>query len=259
MKTIKEISNLLLQTTDPEPWMKNLEDDHRTGVKTELQKWYRKYEKKMQLEQMLQEKINFDNSYKTYEETLIAGVDEAGRGPLAGPVVCAAVILPEEAPQLLGLNDSKKLSITERDRLSTIIKEIAISYSVHIQSAERIDVMNIYAATRESMEMAVNSLDTRPDIVLADAMKLQIACRTESIIKGDAQSLAIAAASIIAKTTRDNLMNELHEKYPMYNFRKNVGYGTEEHVEALRIHGPCEHHRKTFEPVKSIVDVGEPS
>lgn len=254
MKTIKEISKLLLQTTEPEPWMKNLEDDHRKGVKTELQKWYRNYEMKLRLEQMLKEKISFDNSYKTYEETLIAGVDEAGRGPLAGPVVCAAVILPEEAPQLLGLNDSKKLSVTERDRLSTIIKEIAISYSVHIQSAERIDAMNIYAATRESMEIAVNSLDTHPDIVLADAMKLQVTCRTESIIKGDAQSLAIAAASIIAKTTRDHLMNELHEKYPMYNFKKNVGYGTEEHVEALLLHGPCKHHRKTFEPVKSILE-----
>lgn len=254
MKTIKEISNLLQQTLIPEPWMKELEEDERAGVKTELQKWYRNYEKNLQLQQMLQEKISFDNSYKTFGEALVAGVDEAGRGPLAGPVVCAAVILPDEAPRLLGLNDSKKLSIQQRDRLASIIKEIAIGYSVHIQSAERIDEINIYAATRESMEKAVNTLTIRPDVVLVDAMKLQVDCRSESIIKGDAQSLAIAAASILAKTVRDQLMNRLHEDYPMYNFKKNVGYGTEEHVEALRLHGPCEHHRKTFEPVKSILE-----
>lgn len=254
MKTIKEISEQLQQMSNPEPWMKNLENDHRAGVKKELQKWYRNYEKKQKLEQLLQEKIDFDNSYRTYEGALVAGVDEAGRGPLAGPVVCAAVILPDEALQLLGLNDSKKLSVQERDRLSTIIKEVAISYSVHIQSAERIDEINIYAATRESMEKAVNTLATRPDTVLADAMKLQVGCRAESIIKGDAQSLAIAAASILAKTTRDQLMNQIHEEFPMYNFKKNVGYGTEEHVEALHLHGPCAHHRKTFEPVKSILE-----
>ncbi|HEX5564673.1 MAG TPA: ribonuclease HII [Sporosarcina sp.] len=254
MKTIKEISFRLQQTLNPEPWMKELEDDHRAGVKTELQRWYRNYEKKQKLEQMLREKINFDNSFKTTSQSLLAGVDEAGRGPLAGPVVCAAVILPDEAPQLLGLNDSKMISLQERNRFSTIIKEIAISYSIHIQAAEKIDEMNIYAATRQSMETAVNSLDILPHIVLADAMKLQVNCRTESIIKGDAQSLAIAAASILAKTTRDQLMNEIHEEFPMYNFKKNVGYGTGEHVEALRIHGPCEHHRKTFEPVKSILE-----
>ncbi|MCM3709959.1 ribonuclease HII [Sporosarcina luteola] len=254
MKTIKEIAEMLQQTSDPEPWMNKLEDDHRAGVKTELRKWYRNYEKKQQLEQMLQEKISFDNSFKTYDGALVAGVDEAGRGPLAGPVVCAAVILPEEATVLTGLNDSKKLSIQERDRLAAIIKEVAISYSVHIQSADRIDEMNIYAATRESMEKAVSALETRPEIVLADAMKLQVGCRSESIIKGDAQSLAIAAASILAKTTRDQLMNRIHEEFPMYNFNKNVGYGTADHVEALHLHGPCHHHRKTFEPVKSILE-----
>ncbi|WP_432359371.1 ribonuclease HII [Sporosarcina sp. UB5] len=254
MKTIKEISKLLQQTTHPEQWMTKLEDDHRAGVKKELQKWYRNYEKKQQLEQMLQEKIDFDASYKTFSGALVAGVDEAGRGPLAGPVVCAAVILPDEAPQLLGLNDSKKLSLLERDRLSTIIKEIAISYSVHIQSAERIDQLNIFAATRESMEIAVNNLNVKPNVVLVDAMKLQVDCETESIIKGDAQSLAIAAASILAKTTRDQLMDRLHEEFPMYNFKKNVGYGTEEHVNALHLYGPCKHHRKTFEPIKTILE-----
>ena len=254
MKTIKEISEMLKQTSNPEPWMKKLEEDHRSGVKNELQRWYRNYNKKQQLEEMLLEKINFDAMYKTAENTLVAGVDEAGRGPLAGPVVCATVILPNEAPQLLGLNDSKKLSVQERNRLASIIKEIAISYSIHIQSAERIDQINIYAATRESMEMAVTNLHIQPDIVLADAMKLQLSCRTVSIIKGDAQSLAIAAASILAKTTRDQLMDGLHEEFPMYNFKKNVGYGTEEHVAALRLYGPCKHHRKTFEPVKTILE-----
>ncbi|WP_347177871.1 ribonuclease HII [Sporosarcina thermotolerans] len=237
MKTIKEISERLKSTEIPQQWMKELETDHRIGVKTELERWYRKFEKKQQLKKMLQEKIDFDDSYKVADTELVAGVDEAGRGPLAGPVVCAAVILPDEVDCLLGLDDSKKTPKQERNRLASLIKEIAVSYSIHIQSAERIDSVNIYAATRESMETAVNNLSVYPSIVLADAMALKVNCRCESIIKGDAQSLAIAAASILAKTTRDDLMDELDTCYPMYQFKKNAGYGTPEHVEALRIHG----------------------
>ncbi|MDN4607481.1 ribonuclease HII [Sporosarcina highlanderae] len=254
MKTIKEISERLKSTELPERWMKELESDQRVGVKRELERWYRNFEKKQQLKKMLLDKIAFDGSYKISGEELVAGVDEAGRGPLAGPVVCAAVILPDNVDCLLGLDDSKKTSRQERNRLAGLIKQVAVSYSVHIQSAERIDAVNIYAATRESMETAVNNLSVYPSIVLADAMALKVNCRAESIIKGDAQSLAIAAASILAKTTRDDLMDELDACYPMYQFKKNAGYGTAEHVEALRIHGPCKHHRKTFEPVKSMLE-----
>lgn len=257
MKTIKEISKLLDSAEELEPWMEQLKIDERAGVRTELNRWHRRHEKKQRLLQMLQDKIEFDKNYKPFQGALLAGVDEAGRGPLAGPVVCAAVVLPEDTPGLLGLDDSKKLSKLERERLATVIKEVAISYSIHIQSAEQIDALNIYVATRESMEAAVNMLDSLPTIVLADAMKLRVECKTESIVKGDAKSLAIAAASVLAKTTRDNLLDELDVEFPMYNFKKNAGYGTPEHLEALYTYGPCEHHRKTFEPVKTILGRGE--
>ena len=257
MKTIKEIAQALHETTEPEHWMKQLEMDERAGVQKELARWNRNYEKRKKLQTVHEAKIAFDDRYKPFQPALLAGVDEAGRGPLAGPVVCAAVILPRDVSMLIGLDDSKKLAKSERERLALVIKRIAVSYSVHIQSAERIDSINIYAATRESMELAVGNLSTKPDIVLADAMTLKVDCASESIIQGDAQSLAIAAASILAKTTRDYLMDELDKEFPMYHFRKNAGYGTPAHLEALNSHGPCVHHRKTFEPVKSILERGD--
>ncbi|MBD7983512.1 ribonuclease HII [Sporosarcina sp. Sa2YVA2] len=256
MKTIKEIAQALSSTIEPEQWMKELEMDGRAGVQKELARWIRNYDKRKLLQSLHDSKIAFDNHYKPFSSTLLAGVDEAGRGPLAGPVVCAAVILPHDVSMLIGLDDSKQLSKPERERLAKLIKTIAVSYSVHIQPAERIDLINIYAATRESMELAVGNLSTKPDIVLADAMSLIVDCPCESIIKGDAKSLSIAAASILAKTTRDNLMEELDMDFPMYQFKKNAGYGTAVHLEALNTYGPCIHHRKTFEPVKSILGRG---
>lgn len=257
MKTIKEIAQALRSTAKPEQWMKELELDVRAGVQKELAHWYRNYDKRKLLQSLHDSKIAFDDRYKPFRSALLAGVDEAGRGPLAGPVVCAAVILPLDVSMLIGLDDSKQLSKPERERLAKLIKTIAVSYSVHIQPAERIDLINIYAATRESMELAVGNLSTRPDIVLADAMSLNVDCPCESIIKGDAKSLSIAAASILAKTTRDNLMEELDTDFPMYHFKKNAGYGTAVHIEVLNTHGPCIHHRKTFEPVKSILERGD--
>lgn len=257
MKTIKEIAQALSSTTEPEQWMKELEMDGRAGVQKELARWNRNYDKRKLLQSLHDSKMAFDDRYKPFRSALLAGVDEAGRGPLAGPVVCAAVILPSDVTMLIGLDDSKQLAKRERDRLAIVIKSIAVSYSVHIQPAERIDMINIYAATRESMELAVGNLATRPDVVLADAMALNVDCPCESIIKGDAKSLAIAAASILAKTTRDNLMDELDMDFPMYHFKKNAGYGTAVHLEALNNYGPCIHHRKTFEPVKSILERGD--
>ncbi|MBB4823949.1 ribonuclease HII [Sporosarcina luteola] len=256
MKTIKDITERLQNTEKPEPWMDELVSDSRTGVQNELKRWQRRYEKRLAKEQAYLEKKEFDASHLPFDGALLAGIDEAGRGPLAGPVVCAAVILPPETQILIGLDDSKKIPKLERNRLAKLIKQLAVSYSIHIQSPERIDELNIYSATKNSMETAVADLRTRPDIVLADAMPLHVSCKTVSVIKGDAKSLAIAAASILAKTTRDDLMEQWHAKYPIYNFKQNAGYGTEEHVEALRIHGPCEIHRKTFEPVKSVIERG---
>ena len=253
MKTIKEIVERLQTVNEPEAWMDELAQDARAGVKNALARWQRQYEKKKVVIEQHNAKEVFDRSFAPYEGAKVAGVDEAGRGPLAGPVVTAAVILPQEAPELLGLDDSKQISKVERERLAKEIRNVAIAYSIHIQSADQIDALNIYAATRVSMERAVKGLEIAPDFVIADAMALQIDYPTKSIIKGDAQSLAIAAASILAKTTRDALMDELHKEFPMYNFAKNAGYGTAEHVQALQVYGPCEHHRATFEPGKSML------
>ena len=174
-------------------------------------------------------------------------------GPLAGPVVTAAVILPDECPTLLGLDDSKQLSKTKRDFFADEIKRIAISYAVHIQPPEEIDRLNIYQATKQSMAAAASALDPAPAIILADAMQVDIGIPCESIIKGDAKSLAIAAASILAKTGRDAIMDAYAEEYPEYGFAQHSGYGTKMHLEALRIHGPTPIHRRTFEPVKGIL------
>lgn len=252
MKTIKEIVEMLRMAEEPGPWMDELSRDSRTGVKNAVARWWRQYDKKQVVVQAYMAKLAFDASFAPFEGAMVAGVDEAGRGPLAGPVVTAAVILPTETPELVGLDDSKNISKAERERLADIIKKSAIAYSTHIQSARAIDELNIYAATRDSMERAVQGLSTPPDFVIVDAMQLATNCPTESVIKGDAKSLAIAAASIIAKTTRDAIMDDLHIGFPVYNFGKNAGYGTAEHVKALQVYGPCEHHRRSFEPVKSM-------
>lgn len=255
MKTIKEITEKLKQTDKREPWMDELAQDSRAGVKNALARWQRQYEKKQEKEQKHVAKIAFDRSFAPFEGAKVVGVDEAGRGPLAGPVVTAAVVLPNETPELVGLDDSKMISKNERERLAIEIQRVAIAYSVHIQSSQFIDELNIYAATKDSMEQAVRGLSVRPDFVIADAMLLATDCPTQSIIKGDAKSLAIAAASILAKTTRDAIMEGLHEEFPEYQFGKNAGYGTAEHLEALQKFGPCEHHRTSFEPIKTMLKV----
>ncbi|WJY28755.1 MULTISPECIES: ribonuclease HII [Sporosarcina] len=253
MKTIQTIKEELKAASGPADWITELEHDQRAGVQQALKTWRRSYEKRRVLEENHRSKQEFDLSFAPFPEALGAGTDEAGRGPLAGPVVTAAVILPQEADGLIGLDDSKKITRKQREHLAEEIRQTAVAWSVHIQSAERIDEVNIYAATRESMEQSIQSLAVRPDYVMADAMTLSADCPSASIIKGDAQSLAIAAASILAKTERDRLMDELHKEYPMYGFGKHAGYGTPEHLEALRLHGPCPYHRRTFEPVKSMI------
>ncbi len=253
MKTIQLIKEQLKAAAEPAPWMEELAFDTRSGVQQALKSWQRAYEKQCLRISRHQDKVEFDRSFAPYPGALGAGTDEAGRGPLAGPVVTAAVILPAEADRLIGLDDSKKIPVRERERLADMIRQTAVAWSVHIQPAERIDEVNIYAATRESMEQSIRTLSVKPDYVMADAMRLSVGCPSASIVKGDAQSLAIAAASILAKTTRDRLMTDLHTEYPMYGFDKHAGYGTQEHVDALRQHGPCPHHRKTFEPVKTMI------
>lgn len=253
MLSLKEIKEKLEHATGSETWFSVLENDTRVGAQKLVSSWNRKQQKLLLEKQAHEEKILFDRSFCVNEHDLVAGVDEAGRGPLAGPVVTAAVILNTQAEELIGLNDSKQLSRAKRNELANIIKTNAISYFIHFQSVEKIDELNIYEATKQSMTESVLHLHKRPSVVLVDAMKLPIDIETHSIIKGDAQSLAIAAASILAKTARDEYMDQLHEKFPLYLFNKHAGYGTKEHVEMIKQYGPTEHHRKTFEPIKSIL------
>lgn len=252
MQKVKDIKEQLAALKEWDAWMDEVAKDERASVQALLKSWLRKKEAETKLLQNHQAKLDFDGSFKTHPGALIAGIDEAGRGPLAGPVVTAAVILPEDCSSLIGLDDSKKLSKAKRNHFAEIIKEIAVSYAVHIQPPEAIDRLNIYHATKESMTAAVQSLTPQPNLILADAMKLNTVQPCESIIKGDAKSLAIAAASILAKTGRDAIMDRYAEEYPEYGFNHHAGYGTKEHLAALAEYGATPIHRKTFEPIKSM-------
>ena len=185
--------------------------------------------------------------------TLIAGVDEVGRGPLIGPVVTACVILPLNY-KLDGLTDSKKISEKKREELYEIIKRDALGIGVGIVSAQEIDEINIYEATKKAMKEAIDNCNPKPEHVLIDAMKLDIDIPTTSIIKGDLLSLSISAASIIAKVTRDRMMIELDKKHPEYNFKNNKGYPTKDHLEAIKNFGILKEHRKSYGPVKNYLN-----
>ena len=177
----------------------------------------------------------------------ICGVDEAGRGPLAGPVCAAAVILPEGAV-IEGLDDSKKLTEKKREKLYDIIKQTAVAYSVAYGTLEEIETVNILEATYLAMNRAIEGLSVKPDFALIDGNRvprgIKIPC--ETVVKGDSRSMSIAAASVLAKVTRDRLMLEYDKKYPEYNFKKHKGYGTKEHTELIKQYGPCEIHRLSF-------------
>lgn len=186
----------------------------------------------------------FDREYKIYGT--VCGIDEAGRGPLCGPVVAAAVILPDEY-NILYINDSKKLSETKRKEVYKEIDKYAVAYGVGIVSPERIDEINILQATYEVMRTAIHKLSVTPDILLNDAVTIpMVDIKQVPIIKGDAKSQSIAAASIVAKVTRDHLMEEYDKLYPEYGFAKHKGYGTAAHIKAIKEYGPCPIHRRTF-------------
>jgi len=182
----------------------------------------------------------------------IAGVDEAGRGPLAGPVVAAAVILKKSAT-FKYVNDSKQLTEKQRKFALIEIKENALAIGIGISSVDEIDLINIYRASREAMISAIKQLKIKPDFLLIDAMPMEIDIPLLSIIKGDTLSVSIAAASIIAKTTRDGYMMEMDKLFPEYGFKKHKGYGTKEHLEAIQTYGITPIHRKTYEPIKSLL------
>ena len=223
--------------------------DDRAGVK-KLVSAYRKKEEALQKERMrLEDMRSFEHKYSTY--SLICGIDEAGRGPLAGPVVAGAVILPKDC-EILYLNDSKKLSPAKREALYEEIMEKAEAVGVGMASPARIDEINILQATYAAMREAVDNLGVTPELLLNDAVTIpDVSIPQVPIIKGDAKSVSIAAASIIAKVTRDRLMVQYDEILPGYGFARHKGYGSKDHIEAIRRLGPTPIHRQTF--IKNFV------
>ena len=195
-----------------------------------------------------EEKLRFERELLSKGYTYIAGVDEVGRGPLAGPVVCAAVIMPlDEASLVVGVDDSKKLSAKKREELAELIKERALWYEIALVDEKKIDEINILEATKLGMKQALESLKQKPDVVLTDGnMTLDIQFPQHSVVHGDALSYSIGAASIIAKVHRDKMMDEYAKLYPHYGFEQNKGYGTAAHINGIKEYGLCPIHRRTF-------------
>ncbi|MBN6887146.1 ribonuclease HII [Cytobacillus horneckiae] len=251
-RSIKEVEMLLLQINEHHPLIDELLQDERKGVQAAVKKWERNLEQTRLLQQKYDEMQKYEKKYRREGFDFIAGVDEVGRGPLAGPVVAAAVILPDDF-YLPGIDDSKKLSERKREEYYQKIMQSAVAAEVGIIEPDEIDQINILEASKKAMLTAVAALKTSPDFLLVDAVKLHTPYPYEAIIKGDAKSISIAAASIVAKVTRDRIMMEYDKEFPRYSFAKNMGYGTKEHLEAINIYGILPIHRKSFAPVRSHI------
>ncbi|WP_100404498.1 ribonuclease HII [Bacillus solitudinis] len=250
---IKEIEKRLYENINVEAGLlEELQLDNRKGVQRLLEKYKRELNRKKELETMHEEMWTYEKQIWAKGYTTIAGLDEVGRGPLAGPVVAAAVVLPRTF-KLLGLTDSKKLSKEKRELFFQYIKKHALAYSIQMVDAATIDQVNIYQATKIAMTRAVEALDLKTDFLLLDAINLPLAIKQQSLIKGDQKSITIAASSVLAKVTRDRYMEELAIKYPEYGFSNHVGYGTKEHLEAIKRNGITSEHRRSFRPVSEAV------
>ncbi|WP_145387642.1 ribonuclease HII [Staphylococcus capitis] len=252
--TIKEIRDQLVLIQSIEELEAHVaNEDTRKGVQKAIESRKKYLIKQQELENNYISMNHYENEILNHDnEALICGIDEVGRGPLAGPVVACAVIL-NKGHHYLGLNDSKKVPAKQRLILNEELKNNVTSYAYGIATPQEIDDLNIYKATQVAMQRAINQLSIQPTHLLIDAMKLDNDIPQISIIKGDAKSVSIAAASIMAKEYRDNYMKELANDYPNYGFEKNVGYGTKQHLEAIDTFGVINEHRKSFEPIKSML------
>ncbi|MBP2653151.1 MAG: Ribonuclease [Firmicutes bacterium] len=231
--------------------IEEIKADKRSTVARLIESWQRRRKDLDKENERLKLLFEYERGFQQKGYHLIAGVDEAGRGPLAGPVVTAAVILPLDC-KLNGINDSKKLSAKQRENLFRAISDTALAVCYTEVDVETIDKFNIYQATILGMYQSLRDLQVEPDAVLIDAVPLRkLAIPNLSIIKGDALSASIAAASIVAKVKRDRLMDELDKEYPQYGFSRHKGYGTKEHIDALKKYGPCPVHRRSFAPIKT--------
>ncbi|MFC4404597.1 ribonuclease HII [Gracilibacillus xinjiangensis] len=247
--------NQIKQYIDSNEWNEEiktfLQKDKRKGVQKLIQNYEKQAQLKLQLKQHFLTMSRFERMQWLKGNKFVAGVDEVGRGPLAGPVVAAAVVLPADFC-LLGLDDSKKLSKSTREAYYDYIIENALAYKVGIIEPAEIDQLNIYQATKKAMRFALDNIPLKLDHVLIDAVELEgLPYTSESIIKGDQKSISIAAASIIAKVTRDRMMAEYHRKYPQFQFEKNSGYGTKDHISAINQYGITNIHRRSF--LKNII------
>jgi ribonuclease HII len=248
--TLNEIKDYIsLQAKVNNGWIEKLKQDSRTGVQKLGLALQRKMEAEVKEAQRVERMWAYEREHWTSGVRLIAGIDEAGRGPLAGPVVAAAVILPEDF-DASGLNDSKQLTAEQRKALRERILLDAISVGVGVVDVDYIDEFNILQATFEAMRQAIKQCESIPELLLLDAVKLPgVHTNQISIIKGDAISHSIAAASVIAKTTRDQLMMDYAQLYPEYGFDEHKGYSAPRHYEALDRYGPCPIHRRSFQPI----------
>ena len=254
MATIKEIKEQLasIQRLD-DPLLTELEQDSRSGVIQAIAKRKKEIQKRLDEDERLEGMLAYEKECYARGMELIAGVDEVGRGPLAGPVVAAAVILPK-ACKIPGLNDSKKIPKSKHKEIYEAVLQNAIAIGIGIKDNQVIDQVNIYEATKLAMREAIGQLEPQPQHLLIDAMRLDLPISQTSIIKGDANSLSIAAASIVAKVTRDQMMEEFDCEYPGYDFTQNAGYGTANHLAGLDKLGVTPIHRRSFEPVKSMCE-----
>ena len=254
MATIKEIKEQLasIQRLD-DPLLTELEQDSRSGVIQAIAKRKKEIQKRLDEDERLEGMLAYEKECYARGMELIAGVDEVGRGPLAGPVVAAAVILPK-ACKIPGLNDSKKIPKSKHKEIYEAVLQNAIAIGIGAKDNQVIDQVNIYEATKLAMMEAIGQLEPQPQHLLIDAMRLDLPISQTSIIKGDANSLSIAAASIVAKVTRDQMMEEFDKEYPGYDFAQNAGYGTANHLAGLDKLGVTPIHRRSFEPVKSMCE-----
>ena len=253
MTTIKEIKELLATVKELDnPLFLELEKDSRSGVQKEISKRKKAIQAELDEDLRLKTMLSYEKELYKQGLTLVAGVDEVGRGPLAGPVVAAAVILQKNC-KIRGLNDSKKIPKKKHLEIYQAVQDQALAIGIGIMDNQVIDQVNIYEATKLAMKEAISQLSLQPEHLLIDAMKLELSISQTSIIKGDANSLSIAAASIVAKVTRDELMKEYDQQYPGYDFTTNAGYGTAKHLEGLEKLGVTPIHRTSFEPVKTLV------
>ena len=248
---INEVKELLAGTPTCEQ-LAELKADERSGVQKLLAAYYKRLEKAAQEKERFTKMLSYEKKYYAQGIQYVAGVDEAGRGPLAGPLVIAAVILPQDV-FISGLNDSKQLSAAKRDKLYDEVLAKAVAIEVNIVSVSNIDKYNIYTATQRGMAEVLEHLPVRPRVALIDAMPVEAkGMETVSIIHGDALSASIAAASIIAKVTRDRIMERMDVLYPAYGFANNKGYGSGAHMQAIAEFGATKWHRRSYEPVKSM-------